>query len=155
MPRKSVASLSVTSSSGLPQRIAPPADMSADETRVFIDTVGSKQPGAFELSDIPVLRAYCSAVVLIERAAAALAIEGPIIDNKLSPWLAVHTQAVKSMLASARRLRLAPLGRRSQERPRPGRVPSLSVYDQMDLERRQQGKADEYVARTPSWGGRS
>jgi hypothetical protein len=152
MPRKSSASLSVISSSGLPQRIAPPADMSPDESRVFIDTVGSKQATAFELSDIPVLRAYCSAVVLIERAAAALATEGPIIDNKLSPWLAVHTQAVKSMLASARRLRLAPLGRRSQERP--GRVPSLSVYDQMDLERRQQGEANDYVASTPSWSRR-
>jgi Phage terminase, small subunit len=127
--------------------------MSPDETRVFIETVGSKRVEAFEPSDIPVLRAYCSAVVLIERAAAALHAEGAVIDNKPSPWLHVHMQAVKSMLASARRLRLAPLGRRSQERP--GRVPSLSVYDQMDLERRQQGKADEYVAATPSWAGRS
>jgi hypothetical protein len=149
MPRKSSASLSVISSSGLPQRIAPPADMSPDESRVFIDTVGSKQAAAFEPSDIPVLRAYCSAVVLIERAAAALQAEGAVIDNKPSPWLHVHVQAVKSMLASARRLRLAPLGRRSQERP--GRVPSLSVYDQMDLERRQEGKVDDYVPSRPPW----
>jgi Phage terminase, small subunit len=153
MPRKSSASLSVISSSGLPQRIAPPPGMSPDETRVFIDTVGSKQAGAFEPSDVGVLRAYCSSVVLVERAAAALQAEGAVIDNKPSPWLQVHVQAVRSMLASARRLRLAPLGRRSQERP--GRVPSLSVYDQMDLERRQQGEINGYVAASPSWSRRS
>jgi hypothetical protein len=152
MPRKSSASLSVISS-GSPRRVVPPADMSPDETRVFIDTVGSKQAGAFEPSDIPILRAYCSAVVLIERAAAALQAEGAVVDNKPSPWLHVHVQAVKSMLASARRLRLAPLGRRSQERP--GHATSLSAYDQMDLERRQQDSAHDYVPHRPSWSRRS
>jgi hypothetical protein len=149
MPRRSSASLSVISPTGIPLRLAPPADLDDAERDVFINTVGSKRPEAFEPSDLPLLAAYARAVVLEQRAAAALKTNGPVTaDGKPSPWLAVLAQATKAMMTLSLRLRLSPQGRRSPDRP--GHVPVLSVYEQMDLER-EQDDAHDYVPPRPSW----
>jgi phage terminase small subunit len=151
MPRRSSASLSVIPSIGYSARLAPPADLGEAEREVFINVVGSKRAEAFEPSDMPLLQAYCSAVVMEQRAAAALATEGYVIEGSSSPWLQVHAQATKAMLSLSLRLRLSPQGRRSPDRP--GRVPIVSAYEQMDLER-QQDEAHDYVPPSPSWSGR-
>jgi phage terminase small subunit len=135
MPRRSSASLSVVPSIAFSARLAPPADLSPEERAIFISLVGSKRVEAFEPSDMPLLCAYCTAIVLEQRAAAALRAEGPVIAGSPSPWLQAHAQAVKYMLALSLRLRLSPQGRRSPDRP--GRVPVLSFYERAALEQQQ------------------
>jgi hypothetical protein len=54
--------------------------------------------------------AFCGAAVL-ERQAAAQLRQGPVIDGRLSPWVAVHEKAARTLATLAVRLRLGPSSR--------------------------------------------
>jgi phage terminase small subunit len=54
-------------------------------------------------------------------------------------WVTVQTQALKQMMSLARMLKLTPLARRSNP-SRPGKPQPMSYYDQMRLEREQEGE---------------
>jgi phage terminase small subunit len=149
MPRQSSASLSVRSLSGTPPRLRPPADLAELERKVFVDIVTSCKATHFAASDMPLLTAYCRAVVMEQQASGELA-RAPVVDGEVSPWLRIQTAALKAMVALSMRLRLSPQGRSPTN---PKRPESISYYEQMDLERHQDD-ADDYVAPTPSWSRR-
>jgi hypothetical protein len=78
------------------------------------------------------LGAYVRACALERRASDELAIS--VVENGApSPWLAVHSSAVRSMVALAVKLRLSPKARTPGQRA--GKAPSMSYYDIMRLER--------------------
>ena len=132
MPRKSAAALSIMSPTGTPPRLTPPPTLNEDAKRVFLDVVCSVRADHFQPSDGLLLARYAEAAVMASDAATMLASEGTVIDGKPSPWLAVHAAMTKAMLGLSHRLRLSPQGRSPTN---PKRVPSVSVYDRMALER--------------------
>jgi phage terminase small subunit len=132
MPRKSAASLHFPDIVRT-ERLSPPADLDASERQIFLDVVGTTAADHFRPSDSLLLSAYCRAVVRERQACEHLATQGVVsVDNKLSSWATVQTQALKQMLSLARLLKLTPLARRSNP-SRPGKPQQLSYYDQMRL----------------------
>src|SRR5215831_10722476 len=101
MPRKSAASLQLATIPGAPQRLHPPLELNATERKIFIDLVASNKPEHFRNSDTPLLAAYCRAIALERRSAAALA-KGD--DKALVHW----REAVRAMIPLSLRLRLSP-----------------------------------------------
>jgi hypothetical protein len=81
-----------------PARLAPPAELSELEREVFAEAVLSVKPGHFQTADLPLLAAYARCVVS-EREAAAELVRQPVIDDRPSPWLQLHTAALKGMLS--------------------------------------------------------
>jgi hypothetical protein len=128
MPRKSVASLSVVSPTGLPNRLRPPANLSAAERTAFQDIVGACEPNHFRSSDTALLCRYAEACVLAERAAQELR-KGAVTAGKVSPWLVVQEKCVRSIVALSMRLRLSPQARAPNNSGHKPKV--LSVYDRM------------------------
>jgi hypothetical protein len=149
MPRRSSASLSVVPYVGPSSRLRPPAELTESERKVFIDIVLSCRATHFEPSDLPLLCAYCRAVVQEQKASEKLA-QALARDDGLDRWLRLQSAALKAMGMLSMRLRLSPQGRSPTN---PKRPESISYYEQMDLER-QQDDANDYVAPTPSWSGR-
>jgi phage terminase small subunit len=116
------------------ERLTPPVELSESERAIFLDIVGTVAADHFRPSDSVLLSAYVGAVVREREAAEHLATQGVIsIDNKLSSWVTVQTQALKQMLSLARMLKLTPLARRSNP-SRPGKPQQLSYYDTMALQ---------------------
>jgi hypothetical protein len=54
---------------GGPPRLTAPPELAESERRVFADIVGACEPAHFRPSDLPLLTAYCRAVVLEQEAA--------------------------------------------------------------------------------------
>jgi hypothetical protein len=96
-----------------------------------IDLVASNKPEHFRNSDTPLLAAYCRAIALERRSAAALA-KGD--DKALVRW----REAVRAMIPLSLRLRLSPQARapNNPTRPQPQLKPqaALSYYDSVRLE---------------------
>ena len=89
----------------------PPADLGERERKTFLDIVLACKPSHFQPSDLPLLAAYCRAIVLERQASNALAVAGHVTeDGRVSPWMKVWEQANKAMLSLAHRLRLSPQG---------------------------------------------
>ena len=131
MPRRSSASFSVISVDGTPPRLSPPADLGELERKTFLDIVLACKLSHFQPSDLPLLAAYCRAIVLERQASNALAVAGHVTeDGRVSPWMKVWEQASKAMLSLAHRLRLSPQGRSPTV---PQRSQSGSYYDRMRL----------------------
>ena len=118
------------------ERLAPPADLSEDGRKLFLDLVLANEPTHFRASDLPLVSAYVRAVLQERTASAHLEAEGHVIDGKPSPWLAVLGQSQKALVALSHRLRLSPQGRSPSNPKRPA---SVSYYDRMRLE----GQSDD------------
>jgi phage terminase small subunit len=116
---------------GSAPRLKPPDELDSLERAVFVDIVASCEPTHFRASDMPLLTAYCRAVVMERRAAGEYAREPVQPDGAVSPWAAVHASAVKSMLGLSLRLRLSPQGRSKVSTKA---EPNLSYYQRLNLE---------------------
>ena len=132
MPRRSSASFSVVSVDGTPPRLSPHCRSRGNlERKTFLDIVLACKPSHFQPSDLPLLAAYCRAIVLERQASNALTVAGHVTeDGRVSPWMKVWEQANKAMLSLAHRLRLSPQGRSPTV---PQRSQSGSYYDRMRL----------------------
>jgi phage terminase small subunit len=87
----------------------------------------------FQAQDLPLLCAYCRAVVREQTASGELAASGFIVaDGKLSPWSRVLKDATRDMTVISRLLRLNPVGRQSS----PSETEVTSYYEKMSLEGR-------------------
>src|SRR6476619_4410771 len=131
--RKSRAELATPAVYRLPtnDRLQPPADLGEDARKIFIDIVLANEATAFRASDMPLLTAYCRAIVQEQTASAHLEAEGHVIDGKPSPWLAVLGQSQKALVAFAHRLKLSP---QSRSPSNPTRQKPLSYFERMQLE---------------------
>ena len=114
MPRQSAASLSVVRIQAKPKRLEPPDNLDANHRRRFVDISNSVDEKHFRASDMPLLVQYVYAAEQAEHAIKQMeAGGGAVVDGKVSPWLTVHTRAVKTMTILATRLRLSPQSRTS------------------------------------------
>lgn len=118
------------------ERLAPPPGLSEDARGLFVDLVLACEPNHFRASDRPLLSAYVRAIQQEQTASAHLEVEGPVVDGRPSPWLAVLAQALKGMSTLSHRLRLSPQGRSPTNPKRPA---SVSYYDRARLE----GQSDD------------
>ena len=116
---------------GAPARLKCPDDLDAPERQVFADIVGACEPTHFRASDLPLLAAYCRAVIMEQRAFSEFSREPILPDGKPNPWGAILAQATKSMLGLSLRLRLSPQGRgRPSSKAEPAK---LSYYERMQI----------------------
>lgn len=114
MPRKSAEAL-LAVPIGRP-RLSPPKDMSAPARALWREIVDSLKVDHFQPSDGPLLRAYCEALLLSQRASHELAVSGPALDGKTSPWLALFGKASQTVTSLSARLRLCPQSRISRDK---------------------------------------
>jgi phage terminase small subunit len=132
MPRKSKASLILAHIGPGMSRLQPPAELAPEVAAIFRETVASAPADHFQPEDSVLLTAYCQTAVLVRQAAAALA-ANPIVNGRVSPWLAAHTTHVRLLAQLAMRLKLGPRARRPDARrvSKPSSPPSY--YDTMDI----------------------
>jgi hypothetical protein len=118
---------------GEPGRLSPPTSLGEAEKRAFLDLVMSCPSGQFQGCDLPLLCAWAETVVLRERMATRMAVEGEL-DEKGRPSGAftIHKEATKTLNALALRLRISPQSRMQRQPKREMR--SISYYERMDLE---------------------
>lgn len=114
MPRKSAEALLAVPINR--PRLSPPAGMSAPARALWAEIVGSLKADHFQPSDGPLLRAYCEALLLSQRASHELAVSGPALDGKTSPWLALFGKASQTVTSLSARLRLCPQSRFSKDK---------------------------------------
>ena len=128
MPRKSAAELAVLPRvDGRPSPLRPRADAPPEVREIFTSLVASVSTEHFRPGDADLLEQHAQAIALARRAYAELAVSGPVIDGKASPWLVVLEKAHRSAVALSARLRLAPqmrtdpkvTGRAAPPYPRP------------------------------------
>ena len=134
MPRPSAASLHFPSivRTG---RLTAPADLNPAERAVFVGIVATVPADHFQASDLPLICAYARTILREREASENLAAQGVVsIDNKLSSWVAVQTQALKQVMSLARMLKLTPLARRSNPSRSGKPQQAMSYYDLMRLE---------------------
>lgn len=125
MPRKSLAALTTAPQvDGRPKRLALPRDLSTEAGRVWREITNSTQPEHFRPSDAPLLRSYCEATAMADRAAAELAASGPVLEGRASPWLIVQEKSVRAQTALSLRLRLCPSARTDPKSAGRERLPS-------------------------------
>jgi phage terminase small subunit len=122
--RKSSAELSVVPLLPRANRLRPPAHLGPEEAKIFREIVSSCHPQHFAPSDVYLLAAYCEAIVISRRAAAAL--------HEDQGAAAVWERAVRVLATLATRLRLAPQSRSDPKTVarRTGYAPP-SYYDEM------------------------
>ena len=108
--RKSGAGLGILQVDGKPNRLDPPASLSAAERAIFFDVVAGCDRDHFRPSDLPLLVRYVEAAALGDQAAEQLRL-GAVINGKPSPWITVQEKAVRAMVALSMRLRLSPQSR--------------------------------------------
>jgi hypothetical protein len=72
MPRRSAVSLQFPLRASTAERLRPPPELDAPERKIFVDLISSSKAEHFRSSDTPLLAAYCRAIVLERRSAAAL-----------------------------------------------------------------------------------
>jgi len=97
MPRRSAAAAAFSSGSTAVSRVRPPADLTGPERVVFLATVLACSSDHFQVSDLPLLTAYCRAVVLEKVASSELAAAGYVNAGKPSALLPVLAQATRSL----------------------------------------------------------
>jgi hypothetical protein len=139
MPRKSAAELSVIPApTGRYSRLSPPRprdDAPADVAEVFRELVRSAPADHFRGGDGALLEQYAQSIILARKAYDELSTNGPVIDNKPSPWLVVLEKAHRSAVALSGRLRLAPQSRAdARSAGRNANRPPLSAYEFGDHE---------------------
>jgi hypothetical protein len=131
MPRRSNNSLPVAYIGPGPRRLEPPPDMAEGslERRLFMETVASVAADHFSAEDAILVAEYARSAALAQRASQELAAFSTVGD-RASPWLEVHSAAVRSLDRLAVRLRLGPRARQPNTRRRPGTGQARpSAYD--------------------------
>jgi phage terminase small subunit len=117
------------------ERLRPPAHLSEDARRAFVDLVSACPLAQFTPSDIPLLSRWAELEAMAQQAAAELDESGMVISGKeglkQSPWVAIHGQAVKGQALLALRLRLGPQSR-ANKAPRTQPAP-MSYYERAAL----------------------
>jgi phage terminase small subunit len=139
VPRQSAAATALVFAgnvSGQPERIRPPVELAAPAREVFVGLVAATKPGHFQEIDIPLLAAYCRAVVMEREASAAIS-KAPAAAPP--PLLKVHAQAVRALYLLSQRLRLSPQSRQPNVSRGSATKPAsaMSAYERMALERDQ------------------
>jgi hypothetical protein len=104
--RKSSAALVAPAVDGQPPRLQPPTTMSDGERAVFVELVEACDRKHFRVSDVPLLAAYCRAIVLEQRAAGELA-----TDPTNARWLQVWEKSGRALVSFSARLKLSPQAR--------------------------------------------
>jgi phage terminase small subunit len=141
MPRRSAASMHFPTITRM-ERLAPPPELNPDERAVFLNVVANNPADHFRPSDAVLLCVHVRAVLAEREAAEHLATQGRVsIDNKLSAWVTVQQQAIKTILSTSRALKLTPAARRPNP-SRPGKPVMASYYDRMAAERLAQTESD-------------
>jgi hypothetical protein len=108
--------------------------LAADAAQIFRETVASVPPGHFQAEDAVLLTAYSRTAVFARQAAAELA-ANPLVNGKVSPWLATHTTHVRLLAQLAIRLKLGPRARRPDARRATKPTSPPSYYDLMAREK--------------------
>ena len=134
MPRQSPEAAAYA---GTGSRIKPPADIvpGSPEYELFCDLVLNLPPTHFQLSDSPLLAAYCRAAIQERVASAELAAAGFVVGDKPSPWLPIQQAATRVISTYSRMLKLNPAARSPVPAKAAGNEP-VSYYDRVELERR-------------------
>jgi hypothetical protein len=128
MPRRSRADIEMDEVAP-PSRavtLAAPESLSPAARAAFVTLVGSCEPGHFQDCDVSLIARYAVAIIMCERAEAAL--QADPNDGKA---LALWEKATRAMSGLALRLRLGPQSRR--EKAKVGRP--LSWSDRFALDR--------------------
>jgi hypothetical protein len=99
---------------------------------VFRQTVAAVPEGHFAPEDTVLLAAFARSAALERRASEELQIAA-VSGRSPSPWVAVHTAAVNSLVRLSGRLRLGPRGRDPANRRRARTGAQPSYYDQMAI----------------------
>ena len=128
MPRKSAAAIAINQPPTAANRLRPPATLSAAQRAVFLELVGSNEPGHFQPSDAPLLATYCEVICMLQEASNQLK-KGIVFDGRVSPWVGVQERGIKSMVALSMRLRLSPQARAPNNPSRPNKP--VSVYEEI------------------------
>jgi hypothetical protein len=97
------------------------------ERRLFMETVTSVAADHFAAEDAILLAEYARTAALAQRASQELAACATVGD-RASPWLEVHSAAVRTLDRLAVRLRLGPRARQPHQRRGAGQA-RPSVYD--------------------------
>ena len=129
MPRQSAEATAFSSGSTAVSRVRPPADLTGPEREVFLAVVLACRADHFQASDLPLLTAYCRAVVLEKVASSELAAAGYVDAGKPSAWLPVLAQATRSLTVISRLLRLNPVARQAAK----SEPEAVSYYERQSL----------------------
>jgi hypothetical protein len=132
MPRRSSASLSLAAFNADARRLDCPAELSGIEAEIFRQTVASVSAGHFVAEDLVLLTQFARSAALARRASEELMVSATV-GSVVSPWLAVHQSATKTMMQLSVRLRIGPRSRTPDDRRRSAQVGPTSYYDQMRL----------------------
>jgi phage terminase small subunit len=112
------------------RRLRPPASLSAEAKRHFLQLVTTCPAAQFEASDLVLLCRWSEAAAMAERASIELQASGMLAaDGKVSPHFAIYERATKMMTSLALRLRLGPQSR-APRAPKTKAAPT-SYYDLM------------------------
>ena len=134
MPRESQAALTIAHLNP-GRRLEPPPELGGIEAEIFRQTVASVAVDHFQPEDMTLLCAYCRAVALERRAAEELR-ACAVVSDRVSPWLAVHTQMARTMMQLSVRLRLGPRSREPNNRRRAAKSKAPpSYYETMERSR--------------------
>jgi hypothetical protein len=130
MPRQSSAAHTFKVHSS-PERLRPPAGLTAAEKQIFVHIVSNNKPQHFAPSDMPLLVAYTHACALEIELARKISKD----DKALLKW----ERVCKTMTALSLRLRLSPQSRTpTHTAPRPssngGQHAPPNYYERMRLE---------------------
>ena len=121
------ASLTVFPGGRRPMESPPEFTEGSIERSIFMETAMSVPPDHFAAEDIVLLAESARSVALAKRASEELAVSA-VAGSMPSPWLAVHSSAVRSLALLTTRLRLGPRSR--SHNVRKSRLPlAPSYYD--------------------------
>jgi Phage terminase, small subunit len=140
MPRKSASAFAELRVDGRPSRVRPRADVPTTLKPIIIDLIASVPPEHFRNGDVVLIEMYAAAIALSRQAYDELERNGPVIDGKASPWIAVLEKTHRSSAVLAARLRLTPQMRTDPKTAGRRAGPPPSYYDQMRLEESDDGR---------------
>jgi hypothetical protein len=128
MPRRSKDALTVVHIGPGARRLEPPPELPGRVAEIFRQTVASTPHDHFQPEDVHLLSAYSQTVALAETAAAELSAH-PLIDGKVSAWLAIQRDQVRLLAVLSMRLKLGPKSRRPDGRRATKPTVPPSYYD--------------------------
>jgi len=82
---------------------------------------------------------FAEAAALADEADVHMRTEGPVVDNRVSPWLTVSEKADRILLGLSLRLRISPQARQPNNSGKARGSPEPSYYDTMQLESDENG----------------
>ena len=149
MPRKSKAALTIAHIGPGARRLDPPPEPTGRAADIFRHTVASAEYGHYQPEDMSLLVAYSQTVVLAETAAAELA-ANPVVDGKVSPWLAIQKEQVRLLAMLSTRLKIGPKSRRPDSRRATKPTPVPSILRSASRQRAAEGTARMVKTKTLS-----